>query len=171
MAKFETSEVTKRRDIDWKKPLPNNGLIIPYNSGRDFKLFKVDDAERRTYYVTYPQFGYPAKYERDYLIVLPIRATSYLAAAIEITSRNEVQWRSIIAECDWKQKYEELKAVTKRIRILRPIVATDISEVAARWENEICARMSLEADKSYYHGQYLVYKRIAEHYKKQEGVA
>ena len=165
---FETSKVTKRRNIDWTKPLPSNGLIIPYNSGRDFRRFIIKEEDRRTFYCTYPQFGHDAKFERELLIVLPIRATSYLAAEIEITSRNEIQWRDIIEERDWDKKFAELNAVTKRIRFVHSIVASDLSEVAARWENEICARATLEADKSFYHGKYLAYKRMAEHYKKQE---
>ena len=67
---------------DWRKPLPFSALNIPFDCGRQFDVIDIDDkTDRKTFYATYPQFGREdAKYERDYLCVLPIHATCLLAS-------------------------------------------------------------------------------------------
>lgn len=152
---------------DWRNPLPFSALNIPFDCGRQFDVIDIDDkTDRKTFYATYPQFGREdAKYERDYLCALPIRATCLLAAEIEITSRNEIQWRGVFDEKQWFGEYgkggefAELKELTNHIEVLKPIEASLLSEVAAQMVMAQYRVSQLEADVKWYREQNSILKQ------------
>ena len=158
---------------DWSKPLPFSTLNIPFDCGRQFDVIDIDDkTDRKTFYATYPQFGSEnAKYERDYLCVLPIRATTLFAAEIEITSRNEIQWRGVFDEKQWFGKdgkggeFAALKKLTKHIEVLEPIEASLLSEVAAQMAMSQYRVRQLEADLNWYREQNSILKQESELHK------
>lgn len=157
---------------DWRKPLPFSALNIPFDCGREFDLIEVNDEDRKTFYATYPQFGSEnAKYEREYLCVLEIRATCLLAAEIEITSRNEVQWRGVFDEKQWfgedgkGGEFADLKKLTKHIEVLEPIEASLLSEVAAQMVMAQYRVRQLEADLNWYREQNSILKQESELHK------
>lgn len=160
------------RHYDWRKPLPFSALNIPFDCGRQCDLIEVDGEDRKTFYATYPQFGSEnAKYERDYLCVLPIRATTLFAAEIEITSRNEIQWRGVFDEKQWfgedgkGGEFADLKKLTKHIEVLEPIEASLLSEVAAQMAMAQYRVRQLEADLYWYREQNSILKQESEPHK------
>lgn len=120
--------------IDWTKPFEPHGHRIPTDNDRNWKEWKIEKDDRKEFYFTFRKFGRNVLTpDTRHSYCLPIRATSFLAAKIEMTSRYGIQWDCGYtslgkAECDkafWNVDF---------MSVLVPIEASEVSEALAQKE-------------------------------------